>query len=70
MGFASTIPVLEGGPAKRGEPCNWFPGGRGDRGNTLSQSPREGILDKAGEPGKRPPSPGGARKGAKDRKEG
>ncbi len=26
MGVASTIPVLEGGPAQRGEPCNWFPG--------------------------------------------
>jgi hypothetical protein len=41
MGFASTIPV-RGGGTFWGEPDDWFPGGRGARGNTLSQSPREG----------------------------
>jgi hypothetical protein len=38
MDIASKIPVVEGGPAKRGEPNELVPGGRGARGDTLSKA--------------------------------
>jgi hypothetical protein len=38
MDIASKIPVVEGGPAKRGEPHELVPGGRGARGDILSQA--------------------------------
>jgi hypothetical protein len=43
MDIASKIPVVEGGPAKRGNRTNWFPGGRGARGDILSQATERDI---------------------------
>ena len=38
--FASKIPVRGGGPAQRGEPDDWFPGGRGARGISRAKPER------------------------------
>ena len=41
MDIALKIPVVEGGPAQ-GNRVNWFPGGRGVRGDILSQAGERG----------------------------
>jgi hypothetical protein len=38
MDIALTTPVAEGDPPKAGNRRDWFPGGRGARGDTLRQA--------------------------------
>ena len=42
MDVASKIPVRGEGTRLRGEPDDWFPGGRGARGDILSKSRSDG----------------------------
>jgi hypothetical protein len=53
MDVASKIPVVEGGPAQRGEPNELVPGGPGSQRRYPEQSRRGGLPESGDEPEKR-----------------